>query len=61
MLHEQIRDGDSEIQPLIGRYCGSSTYPETVSSTGKLLIHFSSDGDEQRFGFQLSLTTFICK
>lgn len=61
MLHEQIRDGDSDMQLLIGRYCGSSTYPDVVSSTGKLFIHFSSDGDAQRFGFQLSLATFMCK
>ncbi|XP_020662303.3 cubilin [Pogona vitticeps] len=39
----EIRDGGYETSPLIGKYCGSSLPPVTVSHGNKLWIKFESD------------------
>ena len=48
-----LYDGDSNLAPMIGEYCGNSIPNNQISSTNSVLIHFESDGSTTRFGFQL--------
>ena len=48
----KIHDGNDELSPIIGTYCGYS-YPEIVeSSFNKLMITFSSNSRGVRTGFK---------
>ncbi|KAG8574151.1 hypothetical protein GDO81_009072 [Engystomops pustulosus] len=49
----EIRDGDSETSPLIGRYCGYDKPEDFKSSGNKLFIRFVSDGSINKAGFSL--------
>ncbi|XP_069800553.1 bone morphogenetic protein 1 [Dendropsophus ebraccatus] len=49
----EIRDGDSETSPLIGRYCGYDKPDDFKSSGNKLFIRFVSDGSINKAGFSL--------
>ncbi|KAM4036824.1 bone morphogenetic protein 1 isoform 2-T2 [Anomaloglossus baeobatrachus] len=49
----EIRDGDSETSPLIGRYCGYDKPDDFKSSGNKLFIRFLSDGSINKAGFSL--------
>jgi hypothetical protein len=37
----------------MGKYCGDSIPPSHVSSSIKVLLHFQSDGDLTRAGFEM--------
>ena len=39
-----IYDGDSSTSYMLGKYCGNSIPPSTVSSNNEVLIQFQSDG-----------------
>ncbi|GFT29649.1 dorsal-ventral patterning tolloid-like protein 1, partial [Nephila pilipes] len=47
----EIRDGDSEDSPLIGKLCGSSTPENIISSYNFLWMKFETDGSVQNRGF----------
>ncbi|XP_044134960.1 bone morphogenetic protein 1 [Bufo gargarizans] len=49
----EIRDGDSETSPLIGRFCGYDKPEDFKSSGNKLFIRFVSDGSINKAGFSL--------
>ncbi|CAJ0944021.1 unnamed protein product [Ranitomeya imitator] len=49
----EIRDGDLETSPLIGRYCGYDKPDDFKSSGNKLFIRFVSDGSINKAGFSL--------
>ncbi|XP_002030177.2 cubilin homolog [Drosophila sechellia] len=50
----EIRNGDSESSPLIGRYCGTAI-PSRLPSFGNVLhLKFKSDGTMEEKGFRLS-------
>lgn len=48
----QVRDGRSETDPLIGRYCGSSLPAPVLSSSNFLWIRFKSDSSVSHAGFR---------
>uniref|UniRef100_A0A8C4TGW5 CUB domain-containing protein n=1 Tax=Erpetoichthys calabaricus TaxID=27687 RepID=A0A8C4TGW5_ERPCA len=48
----EVRDGSSETDPLIGKYCGTSAPPPITSSSNKLWIKFKSDSSVTRGGFR---------
>ncbi|XP_015260845.1 PREDICTED: cubilin-like, partial [Cyprinodon variegatus] len=47
-----VRDGRSETDPLIGKYCGSSLPAPIRSSSNSLWIRFKSDSSVSRAGFR---------
>ena len=48
-----IKNGISIDSPLIGRYCGSQM-PTNITSTGyNLIVHFITDGNNNKTGFQM--------
>ncbi|KAH8357601.1 hypothetical protein KR200_003594 [Drosophila serrata] len=50
----EIRNGDSESSPLIGRYCGSRIPPRLPSYGNVMHLKFHSDDSIQRRGFLIS-------
>ncbi|RVE59186.1 hypothetical protein OJAV_G00201620 [Oryzias javanicus] len=48
----EVRDGDVEAAPLIGKYCGNSLPAPIVSSSNALWIRFKSDDTVSRSGFR---------
>ena len=48
----QVRDGTSETDPLIGKYCGSTLPAPITSRSSSLWIRFKSDGSVTRAGFR---------
>ncbi|KAG2458577.1 CUBN protein, partial [Polypterus senegalus] len=48
----EVRDGSSETDPLIGKYCGTSAPAPITSSSNKLWIKFKSDASVTRGGFR---------
>lgn len=49
----EIRDGETETSPLIGRYCGYDKPDDFKSSGNKLFVRFVSDGSINKAGFSL--------
>ncbi|KAM9456037.1 bone morphogenetic protein 1b isoform 1-T1 [Clarias gariepinus] len=47
----EVRDGSSESDPLLGRFCGSQNPPDFKSSSNQLWIKFVSDGSINKAGF----------
>lgn len=55
----EIRDGGTELSPLIGRYCTSA--PSTQYSTDNMIfIKFFTDTDEPKNGFKAKISLGIC-
>nr|XP_046226989.1 cubilin [Scatophagus argus] len=52
----EVRDGRTETDPLIGRYCGSSLPAPILSSSNFLWIRFRSDSSVSRAGFRAVYT-----
>ncbi|XP_034025114.1 cubilin [Thalassophryne amazonica] len=52
----EVRDGRSETDPLIGKYCGSTLPAPIVSSTESLWVRFKSDSSVSRTGFRAVYT-----
>ncbi|KAK2886327.1 cubilin [Channa argus] len=52
----EVRDGRSETDPLIGRYCGSSLPAPIISSTNFLWVLFKSDSSVSMAGFRAVYT-----
>lgn len=52
----QVRDGQMETDPLIGKYCGSSLPAPILSSSNSLWIRFRSDTSVSRAGFRAVYT-----
>lgn len=50
----EVRDGSSESDPLIGRFCGSQNPQDISSSSNQLWMKFASDGSVNRGGFSAS-------
>ncbi|KAM6900418.1 cubilin [Xenentodon cancila] len=48
----EVRDGNMETDPLIGKYCGSSLPTLIMSSSNFLWIRFKSDSSVSRAGFR---------
>lgn len=48
----EIRDGNGETDPLIGKYCGSTLPTPITSTSNSLWIRFKSDGSVNRAGFR---------
>ncbi|XP_026996788.2 bone morphogenetic protein 1-like isoform X2 [Tachysurus fulvidraco] len=47
----EVRDGNSESDPLLGRFCGSQNPQDIKSSSNQLWMKFVSDGSVNRGGF----------
>lgn len=54
--HLQVRDGNVEAAPLIGKYCGNSLPAPIVSSSNSLWIRFKSDNAVSHSGFRAVYT-----
>lgn len=52
----EIRDGDSESSPLLGRFCGSNGPMIQYGTTNKLWVKFHTDGKIQKTGFEATWT-----
>uniref|UniRef100_A0A8C4D9G2 Cubilin n=1 Tax=Dicentrarchus labrax TaxID=13489 RepID=A0A8C4D9G2_DICLA len=52
----EVRDGRTETDPLIGRYCGSTLPAPILSSSNFLWIRFRSDSSVSRAGFRAVYT-----
>ncbi|XP_068190202.1 bone morphogenetic protein 1-like isoform X2 [Antennarius striatus] len=50
----EVRDGDSESSPLIGRFCGYEKPDALKSSSNQLWLKFVSDGSVNKAGFAAS-------
>ena len=48
-----IYDGDSEVAPVIGRYCGISIPPSHISSSNEMFLYFKTDIVYTDLGFKL--------
>ncbi|XP_021476232.2 cubilin [Oncorhynchus mykiss] len=48
----EVRDGSTETDPLIGKYCGNTIPAPILSSSNALWIRFKSDGSITRAGFR---------
>ena len=48
-----IYDGDSSTSYMLGKYCGNSTPPSTVSSNNEVLIHLYSNDYGTEAGFKM--------
>ncbi|KAK2147338.1 hypothetical protein LSH36_558g01028 [Paralvinella palmiformis] len=48
----EVRDGEDETSPFVGRYCGSQLPPAVVSNGNSLWIKFRSDGSLSNNGFR---------
>lgn len=46
-----VHDGDSQDDPVLGRWCGGERPPSLVSRGNKLLVVLSTDRNEARGGF----------
>lgn len=55
----EIRDGDSEESPLIGRYCGNTIPPVRLSSSNKMWVKFHADVIFSGRGFRATYVT-VC-
>lgn len=47
----EVRDGNSENSPLLGRYCGYDKPDDIKSSSNQLWMKFVSDGSVNKAGF----------
>ncbi|XP_016402401.1 bone morphogenetic protein 1-like, partial [Sinocyclocheilus rhinocerous] len=47
----ELRDGDSENSPLLGRFCGYAKPDDIKSSSNQLWMKFVSDGSVNKAGF----------
>ncbi len=54
-----IYDGDTTAAPVIGEYCGDNLPPYLISSSGKMLIEFTTDDSIQNSGFEIGYSAFI--
>ena len=56
----EVRNGNSESDPLIGRYCGSSA-PSLLNSTGTMMfVKFVSNSDAVfNSGFSATYTSYL--
>ncbi|KAE8596094.1 hypothetical protein XENTR_v10015965 [Xenopus tropicalis] len=52
LSYMEIRDGDTETAPLIGRYCNTTIPPPISSSSNALWIKFKSDASVTRSSFK---------
>lgn len=50
----EVRDGGSESDPLLGRFCGYDKPEDLKSSSNKLWLKFVSDGSVNKAGFAAS-------
>ncbi len=54
-----IYDGDTTTAPVIGEYCGDNLPPYLISSSGKMMIEFTTDDSIQSSGFEVGYSAFI--
>ena len=55
-------DGDSSVDPIIGRYCGQTMQHSVVESPNRqVFIHFQSDGFGSFAGFKLEYQPYSKK
>lgn len=47
----EVRDGSSEDDPLLGRFCGNQNPQDVKSSSNQLWMKFVSDGSVNKGGF----------
>lgn len=47
----EVRNGDSESSPLLGRFCGYDKPEDIKSSSNQLWLQFVSDGSVNKAGF----------
>lgn len=47
----EVRDGNSESSPLLGRFCGYDKPDDIKSSSNQLWMKFVSDGSVNKAGF----------
>lgn len=52
----ELRDGDSESSPLVGRFCGSNGPMIRYGTTNKFWVKFHTDGKVQKRGFEATWT-----
>ncbi len=55
----RIYDGDTTGGPLLGEYCGFNLPPHLVSSSGKILIEFSTDSTTVCKGWEVGYSAYI--
>lgn len=55
----RIYDGDTTGAPLMGEYCGFNLPPHLVSSSGKILIEFSTDSTTVFKGWEVGYSAYI--
>ncbi|XP_072025693.1 uncharacterized protein [Amphiura filiformis] len=53
----EIFDGDSDRQPLLGKFCGTNMPRTITSSSNKLTLLFRSDSSIERLGFSANYST----
>ena len=48
-----VYDGDSNTSPMIGKYCGDTIPPNSISSSNNLFMNFKTDQYATNTGFYL--------
>ena len=48
-----IHDGGNNQAPVLGKFCGNSIPPKTVSTSNEVFIEFKTDHNTVKKGFQM--------